>query len=152
MHPPDGLFWTCPTLRTCYTRAWERNEHRPSLVPAEIDDDAYEAVLAGVTSLLESARQAAARSVNAVMTATYWEIGRRIVEEEQRGKERADYGEQLVTRLAKDLTSRCGRGFRYRNLYQMRQFYMAYPRILQTASAKSGRAAPSDKLPFTEEG
>jgi len=120
------------------------------LVPAVIDDDAYEAVLAGVTALLESARHAAARSVNAVMTATYWEIGRRIVEEEQRGKERADYGEQLVTRLAKDLTSRCGRGFRYRNLYQMRQFYMAYPRILQTASAKSGRAAPSDKLPFAE--
>jgi len=90
------------------------------LVPAVIDDDAYEAVLAGVTALLESARHAAARSVNAVMTATYWEIGRRIVEEEQRGKERADYGEQLVTRLAKDLTSRCGRGFRYRNLYQMR--------------------------------
>lgn len=108
-------------------------------VPATIDDDAYAAVLAGVTELLESARHAAARAVNSTMTATYWEIGRRIVEEEQRGKHRADYGEQLIIRLARDLTARCGRGFGYRNLYQMRQFYMAYPRILQTPSAKSGR-------------
>ena len=110
------------------------------LVPAAIDD-AYSAVLADVTDLLESARRAAARSVNSVMTATYWQVGRRIVEEEQRGHSRADYGEQLVTRLAKDLTRRYGRGFGYRNLYQMRQFYLTYPRILQTASAKSGRPA-----------
>jgi predicted nuclease of restriction endonuclease-like (RecB) superfamily len=113
-------------------------------VAAEIiDDTAYGAILAGMTELLESARHAAARSVNSIMTATYWEIGRRIVKEEQRGKGRADYGEQIVTRLAKDLTKRCGRGFGYRNLYQMRQFYMAYPQILQTPSAKSRSAAVS---------
>jgi len=106
-------------------------------------DAAYEAVLAGVIQLLESARHAAARSVNAVMTVTYWEVGRRIVEEEQRGKDRAGYGEQLITQMARDLTHRCGRGFGYRNLYQMRQFYMTYPRILQTASAKSGQGASS---------
>ena len=53
------------------------------LVPIEIADDAYEAVLAGITELLESARRAAARSVNSIMTETYWEVGRRIVEEEQ---------------------------------------------------------------------
>ena len=84
------------------------------------------------------------------MTATYWQVGRRIVEEEQRGHRRADYGEQLVTRLAKDLTRRYGRGFGYRNLYQMRQFYLTYPRILQTASAKSGQPASSHKTPPTE--
>jgi hypothetical protein len=112
-------------------------------VPAKTADAAYEALLADVIQLLESARHAAARSVNVVMTAAYWEVGRRIVEEEQRGKGRAGYGEQLITRLADDLTRRCGRGFGYRNLYQMRQFYTAYPRILQTASAKSdqGNAA-----------
>lgn len=151
MHASPGLaFLDLPHPTNVLYEGMGKKRTPTELVPAVIDDDAYEAVLAGVTALLESARHAAARSVNAVMTATYWEIGRRIVEEEQRGKERADYGEQLVTRLAKDLTSRCGRGFRYRNLYQMRQFYMAYPRILQTASAKSGRAAPSDKLPFAE--
>ena len=87
------------------------------------------------------ARRAAARSVNSIMTATYWAVGRRIVEEEQRGKKRADYGEQLVTRLAKDLTVRYGRGFGHRNLYQMRQFYMAYPTNFADASAKSSRAS-----------
>jgi hypothetical protein len=88
--------------------------------PAEIDDHAYRAVLTDVAHLLEAARHAAARSVNSVMTATYWQIGRRIVEEEQQGQQRADYGERLVTRLAKDLTTRFRRGFGYRNLYQMR--------------------------------
>jgi hypothetical protein len=120
--------------------AKKRTSSKP--VPATTDA-AYEAVLAGVIQLLESARHAAARSVNAVMTVTYWEVGRRIVEEEQRGKDRAGYGEQPITQMARDLTHRCGRGFGYRNLYQMRQFYMTYPRILQTASAKSGQGASS---------
>ncbi len=111
------------------------------LVPAEIDEAAYAVVLASVSELLESARHAAARAVNSFMTATYWEIGRRIVNEEQRGKERAHYGEQLIVRLANDLTARCGRGFGYRNLYQMRQFYMTYPQILQTLSAEFSPSA-----------
>ena len=80
-------------------------------VPAAIDDDAYAAILAGVTALLEAARHVAARAVNSLMTATYWEIGRRIVEEEQRGRARAAYGERLIERLAEDLTARFGRGF-----------------------------------------
>ncbi|MDN3514637.1 MAG: PDDEXK nuclease domain-containing protein [Candidatus Brocadia sp.] len=72
------------------------------------------------------------------MTATYWEIGRRIVEWEQAGKERATYGEALLNRLAADLTKRFGRGFSRQNLQQMRQFYRAYPpdKICQTLSGK----------------
>lgn len=120
------------------------------LAPVAIDDDAYEAVLTDVAHLLEAARHAAARSVNSIMTATYWAVGRRIVEEEQKGRKRADYGEQPVTRLAKDLTRRYGRGFGYRNLYQMRQFYTNYPRILQTPSAKSGKPAASHQSPSME--
>ncbi len=116
-----------------------KKRNRPERVPANTNDHAYEAVLAGVIQLLELARHAAARSVNSIMTATYWEVGGRIVDDEQRGKHRAGYGEQLVTRMSQDLTRRCGRGFGYRNLYQMRQFYLAYPRILQTASAKPGQ-------------
>ena len=82
---------------------------------------------------------AAARSVNAVMTATYWEIGRRIVEYEQGGKARAGYGEALITRLAGDLGRRFGRGFSRQNLQIMRSFYRAYPAdlIRQTASGGS---------------
>ncbi len=65
----------------------------------------------GIVELLESARRTAARSVNALMTASYWEIGRRIVEFEQGGKGRAEYGQQLLKRLSSDLTARFGRGF-----------------------------------------
>lgn len=89
----------------------------------------YTAVLAEVAELLESARRAAARSVNVLMTATYWEIGRRIVELEQQGERRAEYGKQLVERLAQDLSARFGRGFKRSNLFQMRSFYLTYPNI-----------------------
>jgi predicted nuclease of restriction endonuclease-like (RecB) superfamily len=97
----------------------------------------YDEVLSGVVELLEQARRAAARSVNVIMTATYWEIGRRIVEFEQGGEARAGYGEQLLERL-EDLTQRFGRGFSRQNLQQMRQFYSAWPpdRTCQTASGK----------------
>ena len=61
-----------------------------------------------IVALLQAARNASARSVNALMTATYWEIGRRIVESEQRGKQRAEYGETLIKQLAEDLEPRFG--------------------------------------------
>src|SRR3990172_6323727 len=97
----------------------------------------YDSMFSGVAGLLEEARRTSARAVNSIMTATYWEIGRRIVDYEQRGKSKADYGKQVIDRLAVDLTERFGRGFRRSNLFQIRAFYLAYPNILQTASAKS---------------
>jgi predicted nuclease of restriction endonuclease-like (RecB) superfamily len=107
----------------------------------------YEEVLADLVGLLEEARRAAARSVNVLMTATYWLIGRRIVEGEQRGKARARYGEALIKRLSEDLSRRFGRGFSMRNLEQMRRFYLAW-QIPQTASAESG-AAPATAIAQT---
>ena len=70
------------------------------------------------------------------MTAVYWEIGRRIVEFEQQGAHKAEYGERVILLLANDLTARFGRGFRQSNLYQIRAFYLAYPHIFQTPSGK----------------
>ncbi len=96
----------------------------------------YEGILTGMVDLLEAARRASARAVNAIMTAAYWEVGRRIVECEQKGQNQAEYGTVLLKRLALDLTSRFGRGFSWRNLYLMRGFYLAYQEILQTPSAK----------------
>ena len=93
-------------------------------------------MIGGIAELLEAARRNAARAVNALMTATYWEIGRRIVEFEQQGQERAGYGEQLLAQLSADLTSRFGRGFGRRNLFQIRAFYLAYRSIVQTSSAQ----------------
>lgn len=97
---------------------------------------AYETLLRGVSALLEDARHSAARSINAVITSTYWEIGRRIVEYEQHGARRAAYGEAVLKRLSVDLMTRFGRGFSERNLEQMRLFYLGWP-ISQTPSAKS---------------
>lgn len=86
----------------------------------------YDVVLTEVVNLLKEARRSAARSVNAIMTATYWEIGRRVVECEQGGSDRAEYGKQIIKRLSLDLTRQFGRGFSRQNLQQMRAFYIAY--------------------------
>ncbi len=103
------------------------------------DQAHYAAVHTDIIALLEAARRAAARNVNAVMTASYWEVGRRIVEFEQGGRDRAEYGQALLKRLSADLSARFGRGFSERNLEQMRLFYLAWSpeHISQTASAKS---------------
>jgi predicted nuclease of restriction endonuclease-like (RecB) superfamily len=96
----------------------------------------YDAMLDRVVHLIDEARFTSGRAVNAVMTATYWLIGRHVVEFEQQGKSRAEYGEELLQRMATDLTARLGRGFSERNLEQMRLFYLSWP-ISQTLSAKS---------------
>jgi hypothetical protein len=73
------------------------------------------------------------------MTATYWQIGRSIVEFEHEGQERAEYGEAVIKQLAKNLEPQFGRGFGWRNLMQMRAFFLTWSakKILQTPSAKS---------------
>ena len=104
----------------------------------------YDGLLQGVVHLLEEARRTSARSVNTIMTAAYWQIGRQIVEREQEGRRRAGYGEALIERLAVDLTTRFGRGFSRRNLFQMREFYIAWP-IVQTPPAQlEGVATPQE--------
>lgn len=97
--------------------------------------EGYEQILGDLSTLLEQARRTAVRTVNAVMTATYWLIGRRIVEFEQAGEERAAYGTALLQRLSSDLSCRFGRGFSVDNLENMRRFYLAYSTaISETAS------------------
>ena len=78
------------------------------------------------------------------MTATYWAIGRSIVEEEQRGAVRAGYGEQLVMNLSRDLQARFGRGFGRANLFQMKAFFLAYRDMVQTGSGLFEGAAPAE--------
>ena len=90
-----------------------------------------------IALLIENAKQHIVTTVNSTMTATYYEIGRMIVEHEQQGKRRAEYGAKLLPDLAKRLTKRFGKGFSRRNLTNMRQFYLVYSPILQTASGKS---------------
>jgi predicted nuclease of restriction endonuclease-like (RecB) superfamily len=109
----------------------------------DLEIDGYNDVLSDVSDLLEGARRGAARRVNSIMTATYWLIGKRIVECEQEGASRAEYGEALILQLSKDLTARFGRGFSARNISNFRMFYLLWP-ILQTVSAKSaGQIVPT---------
>ena len=98
----------------------------------------YQTVFGDVSKIIDAARESAVRSVNAAMTAAYWLIGRRIVEFEQSGEERAEYGAALIERLAEDLTGRFERGFSRQNVQNMRLFYLSYPieKIRQTLSGK----------------
>ncbi len=80
-----------------------------------------------VAEIIEAARATVARTVNTAMVQAYWLVGREIVEEEQKGAERAGYGEQLIKRLSKQLTARFGKGFTSSSVKRMRQFYLAFP-------------------------
>src|ERR1019366_10359035 len=99
----------------------------------------YNNIRTGIVELLKAARSAATRNVNSIMTAVYWEIGRRIVNSEQGGAVRANYGDELTKQLANDLSAQFGRGFGVVNLSQMPQFFLAWPAkgIFQTPSEKS---------------
>ncbi len=88
-----------------------------------------------VTELLKDARRNVVQAVNKTMVYTYFEIGRMIVEEEQNGKERAEYGKQILKELSSKLNSEFEKGFSLRNLEQMRQFYLTYSKT-QTLSAE----------------
>ena len=88
-----------------------------------------------ITVLLENARNKVISTINHTMVLTYFEIGRMIVEDDQNGKERADYGKHILTDLSQKLTSDFGKGFSQRNLEQMRQFYLVYSKT-QTVSAE----------------
>jgi predicted nuclease of restriction endonuclease-like (RecB) superfamily len=89
-----------------------------------------------IVDLLQSARSRVVQTVNQAMVLTYFEIGRMIVEEEQQGKERAEYGRRIIKELFKVLTLEFGKGFSERNIEQMRQFYLVYSKP-QTLSSES---------------
>lgn len=93
-------------------------------------------LLKKISNLLNEARKQVVQTVNHTMVLTYFEIGRIIVNEEQSGKERADYGKQLIFDLSKKLVEEFGKGFSVTNLKQMRQFYLVYSKQ-QTGPVKS---------------
>ncbi len=84
-------------------------------------------IYSDIGELLNVARARAYHSVNSIMVETYWKIGQRIVEEEQGGAARAEYGTKLIENLSKYLTDTFGKGFSEANLKNMRQFYVTYP-------------------------
>ena len=88
---------------------------------------AYQTVADEIKHMILLGRDAAYQAVNASMIMTYWSIGKRIVEQEQRGAERAEYGKGLIAALAGELTHAFGNGFSERNLRSFRQFYQLFP-------------------------
>lgn len=90
----------------------------------EVSPDIY----TEIRTIVQSARSRVYTAVNTAMVEAYWLIGKRIVEEEQQGKERATYGKYLIKDLAAKLTAEFGKGFHPRNLRNMRGFYLAFPK------------------------
>lgn len=87
---------------------------------------AYSALIRQIGDLLQSGREKAAYSVNTILVHTYWHVGQYIVEFEQNGKEKAEYGSKLFERLSEDLTNTYGKGFGRSNLWQMRKLYLYF--------------------------
>ncbi len=108
----------------------------------DISIKGYTSIRNDIISLLDQARHISARTVNVVMTAVYWNIGRRIIEFEQYGASRAKYGGALLSKLSEDLNGRFSRGFSVDNLETMRLFYLAYPvnQKSETVSRKSKKS------------
>ncbi|MDR1130942.1 MAG: PDDEXK nuclease domain-containing protein [Oscillospiraceae bacterium] len=92
-------------------------------------------LVAEIRAIMEAARTNLSREVNMTMLSTYWQVGRTIVEREQNGKLKAQYGARLLPELSKRLTNELGRGYSRSNLYNMRELYLQYPKI-QTTSGK----------------
>jgi len=97
----------------------------------------YSNLLDKIAGILVEAKKKVIREINKSQVLAYWAIGREIVEFEQKGKTRAEYGEELIKKLSKDMTEIFGKGFSKSNIFLMRQFYLTYPEKFQTVSGKS---------------
>ena len=112
-----------------------------------------DSLYAEVRNILEQARVSAFRAVNFAMVQAYWQVGRLIVEHEQKGKERAEYGKTVLKTLSHRLTVEFGKGFTLTNLKYMRQFYLAFPKghALSDQSPHGGKShAAGDQSSLTE--
>ncbi len=94
----------------------------------ELLEQKYKQLVSGIGQLLASGRESAAQQINTILVYTYWEIGRYIVEYEQKGNEKSEYGSQLFDKLSKDLTASYGKGFSRSNLLYMRKLYNNFPK------------------------
>lgn len=87
----------------------------------------YQSVITDIKDIIASGRKVAYNAANKAMVLTYWNVGKRIVEQEQNGKERAEYGKALIEVLSEELTKEYGKSFSKRNLQYFRKFYLTFP-------------------------
>ena len=98
-------------------------------------DNHYNLLIQQISSAVDEAKKQVAATVNQTIVATYWNIGKYIIEFEQQGNNKAKYGDKLLVNLSKDLTAALGKGYSKSNLFNMRLFYTRFP-IFQTLSGK----------------
>jgi len=111
----------------------------------------YSNLIAELAALIEQGRKTVVRYINTALVATYWLIGRRIVEYEQKGKERAEYGEAVLRRISEDLTRKYGKGFSFPQMKNIRQFYLTNSEKGYTLSSQSHQIEQSDTVPHRAE-
>ncbi|MCP4155398.1 MAG: DUF1016 domain-containing protein [bacterium] len=113
-------------------------------------ENSYSKLLIDIGDLLSEGRNLAVQRINTVLIETYWNIGKSIVEFEQKGQRKAEYGSTLLTQLAKDLKLKYGKGFSKSNIYSMRLFYLKYKKF-QTVSGKLGWSKYCELLAIDDE-
>lgn len=130
-----------PSPSACYTGHMAKKRKTPSAKPPATparrqttspgvpNDVRLDALYRRVQEILVEARARAWQAVNSAMVEAYWEVGRSIVEEEQSGKDRAEYGKQVIKGLAAHLQAEFGKGYDRSNLFHMRAFFIAYPKV-----------------------
>jgi DUF1016 N-terminal domain len=101
---------------------------------------------AKIVELLQAARNSVVRAVNQTMVYTYYEIGRMIVEDEQQGEERAEYGKQVLKELSRRLTEKFGKGFSEDNLGRMKNFYVIYSKQISATLLRKSQSEESESL------
>src|SRR3989344_703469 len=120
------------------------------IMPLRENKQKYSSLINSIGALLEQGRKQAYQSVNSILVKTYWEIGKQIVEYEQHGEEKAEYGSALLDNISKDLKIMHGRGFSKSNVYLMRQFYLKYQKF-QTVSGKLSWSHYAELLSIEED-
>jgi predicted nuclease of restriction endonuclease-like (RecB) superfamily len=110
----------------------------------------YQQLIDRIGECLAQGQQRAFEQVNTLLVETYWQIGQYIVEFEQKGNERAEYGSKLLTQLSRDLKTAYGKGFSRRNVLDMRRFYVSYPKW-QMVSAKLGWSHYTELLAISDD-
>lgn len=121
---------TCGVLPFIYVPL--RTNHSATMKKDDITTLCTPDFIQEIKRIVTNARQKAYAAINSAMVEAYWQMGKRIVEQEQQGRGRADYGSQLLKSLSKELTAEFGKGFSVNSLYYFRQFYLAFPEKLPT--------------------
>lgn len=107
----------------------KRSSSDAAIVPEIVEGGTYSELVGAIGELLDRARERIATTANTTLVETYWNTGRYIVEYEQHGADRAKYGDALISRLARDLTIRHGRGFSKTNILYMRKLYLTFRKV-----------------------